>query len=81
MRQALAEAVLVVAAATQHDDGCIVYEFSADLVDGDIIRNVEVWRDQRALDAHMTHEHTTTFLATVGNLVAGQPQMNIVNVE
>jgi quinol monooxygenase YgiN len=25
-----------------------------------MIRNVEVWRDQKALDEHMTHDHTIT---------------------
>ena len=60
MRQALADAVLAVAAATEHDDGCMVYEFSVDLLDAEIIRNVEVWRDQKALDEHMTHDHTIT---------------------
>ena len=60
MRQALADAVLAVAAAAEHDDGCMVYEFSVDLLDAEIIRNVEVWRDQKALDEHMTHDHTIT---------------------
>lgn len=79
MRQALADAVLAVAAATEHDDGCMVYEFSVDLLDAEIIRNVEVWRDQKALDEHMTHDHTITFMAAVGDLVDGQPQMHIVS--
>ena len=60
MRQALADAVLAVAAAAEHDDGCMVYEFSVDLLDAEMIRNVEVWRDQKALDEHMTHDHTIT---------------------
>ena len=28
-----------------------------------MILSVEVWRDQAALDAHMTHAHTADFLA------------------
>lgn len=77
-RQALAEAVLAVSEATRSDDGCLVYEFSADLFDAEIIRNIEVWRDQKALDDHMAHDHTVAFLSTVRDLVDGEPIMEFI---
>lgn len=62
--------------ATRNDDGCLLYVFVRSL-DGDEIINVEIWRDQAALDAHMEHEHTQTFLARIGHLVDGDPVMTI----
>ena len=45
--------------------GCQLYGFYADVTNPDVILSVEVWRDQAALDAHMGHDHTQTFLQTV----------------
>jgi quinol monooxygenase YgiN len=42
---------------------------------------VEVWRDQRALDQHMTHAHTHEFLAAVPDLIAGNPTMRFFDAE
>ena len=79
-RDELVAAALEVTAATRGDDGCLSYGFAADLEDPDTITSVEVWRDQAALDAHMDHEHTQQFLARVGGLFAGEPQMQFHHV-
>jgi quinol monooxygenase YgiN len=75
-RDELIAAALEVTAATRCDDGCLSYGFAADLEDPNTISSVEVWRDQTALDAHMQHEHTRQFIARVGDLLAGEPQMS-----
>lgn len=73
-RDALIAAIREVNAATQGDEGCLHYVFAASL-DDDAIISVELWRDQAALDAHMTHEHTRKFLASIDGLLAGEPVM------
>jgi quinol monooxygenase YgiN len=78
-KRALIDAAIAVVAATKPDDGCVVYEFSLDLVDEQVFRSVEVWRDQAALDKHMDHEHTKTFLRLAGALVDGEPKMEFLN--
>lgn len=74
-REELVSAAREVASATRGDDGCKSYGFYVDLDDAEVILGVEVWRDQAALDAHMAHPHTQDFLAKVGGLLDGTPQM------
>ena len=79
-RRELVDAARAVTAATRADDGCLSYTFAADLGDPDVIVSVEVWRDQAALDAHMTHDHTRRFTSAVSGLVAGEPSMSFHTV-
>lgn len=74
-RDRLLGAVRDVVTATEHDEGCVSYQFAADVRDPDVIVSVEVWRDQAALDAHMEHAHTRTFIAAVSPLLDGEPTM------
>ena len=57
-RDQMLAAVGAMATATKADDGCELYGFYADVTRPEVILSVEVWRDQAALDAHMTHRHT-----------------------
>jgi quinol monooxygenase YgiN len=34
-------------------DGCIAYAFAADVLDPDVVRMSEAWRDQESLEAHL----------------------------
>lgn len=79
-RPELVDAARAVTAATRGDDGCLSYAFAADLDDPDVVVSIEVWRNQEALDAHMTHDHTRRFIATVGGLIAGEPSMSFHTV-
>ena len=76
-RDHLVAAALEVVTATRADDGCLSYGFYADLTDPELVVSVEVWRDQAALDAHMTHAHTADFIAVAGTVVDGEPEMDI----
>jgi len=80
-RDQMLEAVTAMATATKSDDGCVSYGFYADVTRPEVILGVEVWRDQAALDAHMTHDHTTHFLATAPGLVAGAPVMRFFTAD
>jgi quinol monooxygenase YgiN len=80
-REEMLEAVIAMAAATKADDGCASYGFYADVSRPDVILSVEVWRDQPALRAHMAHDHTAEFIATVPALVAGEPVMRFYDAD
>jgi quinol monooxygenase YgiN len=38
--------------ASRREDGCERYTYAADLLDPNVLRICEAWRDQAALDAH-----------------------------
>lgn len=39
--------------ASQAEDGCILYRFTADLTEPGVFHLVEMWRDEAALVAHL----------------------------
>jgi quinol monooxygenase YgiN len=80
-RQELLDAVAEMARVTRSDEGCELYGFYADVTDHDVILSVEVWHDQAALDAHMAHDHTRSFIQTVPELVAGTPVLSFFHAE
>jgi quinol monooxygenase YgiN len=80
-RQDLLDAAAAMARLTRSDEGCELYGFYADVTDQDVILGVEVWHDQAALDAHMTHDHTLSFLRRVSPLVAGTPVLSFFHAE
>ncbi len=43
------------------EPGCIEYNFAVDLVEPNLIRISERWKDQAALDAHFASAHMATF--------------------
>lgn len=55
-------------AATQREDGCRAYVFSADLTEPGRFRIFEEWESQAALDAHFTAPHMATFQARIAGL-------------
>ena len=67
--QALGGALSTLATATREEDGCLAYDvFESAAVPGTFV-TVERWRDQAALDAHMTSPHIAeAFAATEGAL-------------
>jgi len=80
-RQDMVDAVAEMAWATRPDDGCELYGFYADVTNPDVILSVEIWRDQAALNAHMSHDHTQALIETVPELVASEPVMHFYNAE
>jgi quinol monooxygenase YgiN len=78
-RDRLVAAARDISRATQGDEGCLQYLFASSL-DDDAIINVELWRDQAALDAHMTHEHTQQFLSSLDGLIDGEPVMEQIEI-
>jgi quinol monooxygenase YgiN len=48
-------------AATNAEDGCLLYSFARDVADPDTLHISERWRDQAALDAHFATPHMAVF--------------------
>jgi quinol monooxygenase YgiN len=51
--------------ATTAEPGCITYAFAFDILTPGLMRIVEVWRDQAALDAHFKTPHMAEFQAEI----------------
>jgi quinol monooxygenase YgiN len=79
-RADLIAAALEMTNETKGDDGCLYYKFSEDLESGAII-GVEIWRDQAALDAHMSHSHTKKFLDGLDGVFAEAPVMTQTEIK
>jgi len=79
-RDDLVAAASEIVAGTRRDDGCESYGFYADITDPETIVSVEIWRDKAALDAHMSHPHTQTFLGAAAELVDGIPSVVVHDV-
>jgi quinol monooxygenase YgiN len=75
-RAELAAAAHIMTTASAADDGCHHYGFYADLADENAVIGIELWRDKEALDAHMTHGHTLSFLAELPVLIIGEPAIS-----
>ena len=52
--------------ATRAEAGNIDYAFTWDLVDEGMVRVIELWEDQAALDAHMKAPHMAAFTGKMG---------------
>jgi quinol monooxygenase YgiN len=47
--------------ASRAEDGCIEYSYAVDVAEPGLVRIFEAWRDQAALDAHVTTPHMATW--------------------
>ncbi len=53
---------------TVKEPGCIIYEFSQVLGQGNRFRVYEEWQDQAALEAHFATSHMAAFRAALGEI-------------
>jgi quinol monooxygenase YgiN len=49
--------------ASRAEDGCIEYSYAVDVAEAGLVRIFEAWRDQAALDAHVTTPHMAAWRA------------------
>jgi quinol monooxygenase YgiN len=70
-RADLVAAALTMMAASQAEDGCHHYVFTADLERDDIFHISEKWTDQAALDAHFATAHMAAFRKAIAGGVKG----------
>lgn len=57
-----------VIAATRAEDGCLLYAYSHDLIDAELVRVSEKWRDRATLDAHFKTEHMQVWVTERASL-------------
>lgn len=57
----IADAARELVAATNREDGCLLYAFSRDVDDPDLIRIVERWTGDEALAGHSASAHVAAF--------------------
>lgn len=67
-RAAMLEAAVPMMAASQAEDGCMDYVFSAHPTEPDQVLVFERWRDLAALEAHFTTSHMATFASALRGL-------------
>ncbi|MGO2037596.1 MAG: putative quinol monooxygenase [Brevibacterium sp.] len=60
---------------TRAEDGCLRYELFRDRDDDHRFILMEEWRDQAALDAHLSSEHIAAFFREVMALLAEEGRM------
>lgn len=61
-------AALEMMEATRAEPGNVEYAFTWDLVEAGVLRVIEQWEDQAALDAHFEAPHMATFTGKMGAL-------------
>jgi len=66
MPEALA-AIAELVPATLAEEGCNAYEFFVSPTDPSVLRVVEEWADQAALDAHFVAPHMAAFMGAMGD--------------
>lgn len=54
-------------AATRAEEGCEKYAYAVDLADPNLLHISEQWRDEAAIEAHMTAPHMGTLMAALGS--------------
>jgi quinol monooxygenase YgiN len=59
----LRDAMVAQVTATRDEDGCEHYSFARDVVDPDVLRIAERWRDNASLTAHFGMPHMSVFNA------------------
>jgi quinol monooxygenase YgiN len=55
-------------AASNAEDGCLLYAYSQDLVDPGLVRVSERWRDRAALKAHFESAHIAEWRGVIPTL-------------
>jgi quinol monooxygenase YgiN len=61
IEQLRAAAETMIRTTRSSEPGCIEYAFAVDVLEPNLLRIVERWQDQAALDAHFASAHMATF--------------------
>ncbi|WP_068075482.1 putative quinol monooxygenase [Novosphingobium lentum] len=69
-----------VVAATNAEDGCHYYAYARDLIDPEVIRISETWRDRECLGAHLKSAHMATWAAERAELGLSDRDIRIWDV-
>ncbi len=70
-RDDLIKAAVTMQEASNREDGCLHYVFTADLVRPDVFHIAEKWTSQKALDDHFATPHMADFGRAIAGAVKG----------
>jgi len=62
-----AAAETMIRTTRDNEPGCVEYAFAVDLLEPNLLRIVESWKDQAALDAHFASGHMAAFQKAMAN--------------
>jgi len=54
--------------ASREEAGCIEYAYSRDLIDTNVLRIIERWKDKAALVSHFAEPHMAAFRVALGDV-------------
>ncbi|HOS94248.1 MAG TPA: putative quinol monooxygenase [Armatimonadota bacterium] len=77
---AVTQALRDLAVPSKAEPGCVMYVPCRSKADPAKLVVIEEWADQAAFDAHAASPHFQAFLAKVGNALAGEPELEFVEV-
>ena len=61
--------------ASREEAGCIEYAYSRDLLDPNLLRIIERWKDKAALVSHFAEPHMAVFRQALGKV--GPPALSV----
>jgi quinol monooxygenase YgiN len=76
--QLVADALRELAGPSRAEAGCILYDTCRCTDDPTQILVLEEWESQVALDLHMATPHFQAFLTKVGDALAGEPRLEMI---
>jgi quinol monooxygenase YgiN len=74
-REEAIERVEELAVESRAEDGVIEYRVTTDIEDTDVIRVIEQYEDDDAVQSHMNSDHFEAFQAAIGACLAGDPEL------
>ena len=75
------ELVEELAVESRAEDGVVDYRATADVEEPNTVRIVEQYRDDDAVDAHMSSDHFRSFQGAIGDHLAGEPSLYRFDVD
>lgn len=67
-RDLFVASVIEVMKHSKADEGCVIYEYMADLQDDHRFYITEMWTDQATLDAHLAQPHSQKCMGILGSI-------------
>ncbi len=67
--------------ASREEAGCIEYAYSRDLIDPNLLRIIERWKDKAALVSHFAEPHMAVFRAALAEVGPQDLQVRMYEAE
>lgn len=79
--QQAADAMEAMIKASRQETGCIEYAYSRDLLDPNLLRIIERWKDKVALVSHFAEPHMAVFRAALAEVGPQDLQVRMYEAE